>query len=520
MNRNGKAGLVVVLKDEVHDIAGWLAWHIALGFDAIIVIDDASTDGTDRIIRNASLHFDVRYEKVVQEFDFFYDRQQNEYKKAIKRLEPEFSWLCFLDSDEYLLLEAALSVQDFLKGFTHAHGIVVNWRLHGNNGHVLRPLVPAPVAYPRRSQPTESINRHVKSFVRPDRVGTNWHNVHCFDVDAALYVNTNGKTVQWSATIGIIDSDPVFSGAWIMHFQNRSMEHFIDRARKRQDTLIATQSWSNESWNAENDESANRFFTSMFRILATIESQVSSSLCGLISSTMRPPDFTSNKNNQSVRATVQTELTYDNIILRIQTITTCFDTLIQVDPNLDLIVHSSKKDQSLESIYVIRSASSDTDALLICPTREHRLLRLRGDRQAGTVICLQVELTPDGLATFRSPSTRLFLSAEPIEIGTAKRVSCDRRTVQNWEMFNLTHSGLDTVTPAVTQMAKSYFALTSCEVTASSLCTWISENPRFISSALLQILLRKLSKNERSYLGSYLPAFTPVEALLDSSRYS
>ncbi|NPD66721.1 glycosyltransferase family 2 protein [Lichenicola cladoniae] len=515
-----KIGLVVVLKDEVHDIAAWLAWHIALGFDTILVIDDASTDGTDRIVRNVGLHFDVRYEKVLQDFDFFYDRQQNEYKKAIARLKSEFSWLCFLDADEYLLLESAPSVPQFLESFPEADGIAVNWRLHGNNGHVLRPLVPAPVAYPMRSHSNEAINRHVKSFVRPTRVGTGWHNVHCFDISPPLYLNTIGKPIKWSSTPGIVHGEPVFSGAWIMHFQNRSMEHFIDRAKKRRDTLIVAQIWNNESWNAESDDSASRFFTAMFRVLAKIELQISSALCGMISTSIKPPNFSVNYSMKPTKPVVKSVVAGKSIGLITQKVITYFNTSLQVDPNSDLIIHSSETDQRSESLYLIRPTNSDADALMVCPTHGSRPLRLRGDRQAGTVIQMQVGLTPEGLTTFRSPATRLFLTAEPPGIGTGNQVSCDRKVVKNWEMFSLLVLDSDTVDQAVTQMAQSYFELISRGLTASSLCKWISESPRSASSTLLQILLRQLSKSEKLHFSTYLPASTPLETLVNNSQYS
>lgn len=520
MNKDEKIGLVVVLKDEVHDIAAWLAWHIALGFHTIFVIDDASTDGTDRIVRNAGLHLDIRYEKAIQDYDFFYDRQQNEYRKAITRLKPEFSWLCFLDADEYLLLETASSVSQFLSSFAQVDGIALNWRLHGNNGHVLRPLVPAPVAYPKRSHSTEAINRHVKSFVRPDRVGTTWHNVHCFDVNASSYVNSIGSPIKWSSTLGIIDNEPIFTGAWIMHFQNRSMEHFIDRAKKRRDTSISTQSWANEGWNAESDDNASRFFTSMFRVLAKIELQVSAALCRMVFNSIKPPNFILKYDSHAATAIVEVGQAKQKPLLRIQKISTYFNTFVQVDPNLDLIVHGHETDQSLESLYLIRSSESDTDALLICATQGDRPLRLSGDREAGIVIQMDVGVAPNGLTTLRSPSTRLYLAAEPLNMGAAHRVTCDRKVIQNWEMFNLIDLEFDTINRAVVELAESYFGLKRVPLTGSSLAKWISEHPRPISSALLQILLRQLPKTEQLGLGSYLPPSTPLETVLNPSHYS
>ncbi len=254
MSADAPIGLVVVLRDEVHDIAAWLAWHVALGFDTIFAIDDGSIDGTDRVIKAAGRLFDIRYSKAVQDHPFFYERQQREYRRKLAELSGSFSWLCFLDADEYLRLSVDADISSFLARFPDAGGVALNWRLHGNNGHVLRPPVPPPMAYPKRSSIDLWVNHHVKSIVRPDQVGHDWQNVHCFDVRPEAYVDAEGRSIRWSDTRGIVSTTPSYGVAHVMHFQNRSMEHFIDRAGKRRDTHIDARTWSNDDWNREEDE--------------------------------------------------------------------------------------------------------------------------------------------------------------------------------------------------------------------------------------------------------------------------
>lgn len=522
MTNSEKIALVVVLKDESHDITGWLAWHIAIGFSTIIVIDDESTDGTDWLVRNSVRGFDVRYEKVVQDFDFFYLRQQNEYKKALTRLSGEFSWVCFLDADEYLLLEGSETISDFLANFQNADGVALNWLLHGNNGHVLMPLVPAPVAYPKHSHPQELINHHVKSIVRPDRVGKHWHNVHCFDIAPDRYLDTEQRPIKWSSTPGIIETAPVFSNAWIMHFQSRSMEHFVERARKRRDTIITANTWNNEAWNLEDGRKADKLIISMFRILAKIELQSSRYLCETIVNSFKRPNFVRHDTwNQLAAGDLPPEIPEVDLSLRVFKIQTHSGTVLCLNPKTDLIVHATQVGQELELLYLIQSSDVDRAGLLMRGVRSDKPLRLRGDRQAGNVMHTQVGVTASGHATLRSPTTRFFLTAEPLDLGNGySQVSCDRKSVQAWEMFDLIPLEATELDGSAAEIAQSYFSLMRKGLTASSFSDWLSSSAKSVSSVLLQTLLRQLTKSERTRLRSNLSSSAPLETLLNGSQYS
>ena len=93
----------------------------------------------------------------------------------------EFVWLAFFDADEFLRLEQDATVPEFLARFPQADAVAVNWCNYGSSSHYLKPKIPPVAAYTWHGKSSQPINRHVKCFVRPQKVGPDWRNVHCFD---------------------------------------------------------------------------------------------------------------------------------------------------------------------------------------------------------------------------------------------------------------------------------------------------------------------------------------------------
>jgi FkbM family methyltransferase len=228
------AAVVLVVKDEASDIEAWLAWYDVLGFDACIVFDDDSTDGTWELLRRAAKVQDIRAMQAKGPREArFETRQEQSYRFALAEYSGEFEWLAFFDADEFLRLERDASIAGFLARFADADAVAVNWCNYGSSGHYLKPDALPVEAYTWHGNEREVVNRHVKSLVRPGRVGGRWLNVHSFDVDPERYAMSDGAQATWSATPGIIDRDPDWSVARLMHYQCRSMEHFLERLRKR-----------------------------------------------------------------------------------------------------------------------------------------------------------------------------------------------------------------------------------------------------------------------------------------------
>jgi FkbM family methyltransferase len=242
--RRERCAVVLVVKDEAADIAAWLAWHLELGFDACIVYDDDSTDGTWEILQAAGRGQDVRTRRTIGPKPGPYEiRQEICYRQALADGRDEFEWLAFFDADEFLALYEDEDVHAFLGRFGNVDAVAVNWCNYGSGGHLLKPAAPAFEAYIWHGDERQTINRHVKSIVRPRQTGPDWRNVHCLDVPDERYRLANGDELVWSETPGIIKGEPDWQVAKLMHYQCRSMEHFVERLKKRPELAAVPGIW-------------------------------------------------------------------------------------------------------------------------------------------------------------------------------------------------------------------------------------------------------------------------------------
>ena len=100
---------------------------------------------------------------------------------------------------------------------------------------MLAPRSPAPAIFLRHGDNAQAICKHVKSIVRPAKVGARWLNVHAFDVKD--YRNSDGDEFHWGHIPGVTALSPTWLNAKVMHLQLRSMEQFVERCKRRSDIL-------------------------------------------------------------------------------------------------------------------------------------------------------------------------------------------------------------------------------------------------------------------------------------------
>ena len=97
----------MVVRDEHPLIEANVRWHLALGFEGLVIVDHASTDGTSAVL--AELAQDARV-KVLYEADEAFDHEKYANRAlgfAVDHWNPE--WLFPLDADEFLHLSTRLS---------------------------------------------------------------------------------------------------------------------------------------------------------------------------------------------------------------------------------------------------------------------------------------------------------------------------------------------------------------------------------------------------------------------------
>lgn len=245
---------MVVVRDEADDLLAWIAWHAGLKVDTIFVFDDGSTDGTFEIAQLAASTLDVRVSRLEQDERLFTDRQAEAYLAVLRQHGRSFDWIGMLDADEYLDLPDGIDIKTFLTRGADVGAVAINWCNYGSSDHVLKPNDHPFCAYTHHFAMDDDVCRHVKSFVRPLACTGRWINPHYFELDGHRYVDPAGNDVAWSATPGIVRGRAAWNGARIMHYQCRSMEHFIERMRKRPDLPKSTGIWHSYDRNTVQSE--------------------------------------------------------------------------------------------------------------------------------------------------------------------------------------------------------------------------------------------------------------------------
>lgn len=225
-----KAAVALFVKDEVYDIAGWISWYVAIGFDKIYIYDDHSIDGTYEVCLAASSLYNIEVFKtdIKKETDFFW-RQRDSYFDACKRAEGKYEWIAFLDADEYISLDGPKNIKEFLNKFENFNAIALNWCIYGSSSRAIKDHVPVYDAFISHSTPELGDNRLVKSIIRPNFFSFRYTDPHRFYMNDESYADSLGKSFEWDGA----NKKVLWEEARINHYICRSMEHYVSRIKRR-----------------------------------------------------------------------------------------------------------------------------------------------------------------------------------------------------------------------------------------------------------------------------------------------
>ncbi len=423
----GKIAVVLFVKDEVLDLSSWFAWYFLLGVDTIFVYDDHSTDGSWNVINAAARCSDVRPVRTDLTVQPFTTRQREAYLDAIQRYRSDFEWIGFFDADEFLYIENGVDLPEFLSKFPNAGAVAISWCIYGSNGHLLKPTVTAIEAFTRHSLPSFGHNRSVKSFVRGSVVKVTWRDPHTFDVGEQPYLNANGQPVHWGGP-GAIAHEPDWSAAKLMHFIPRSMEHFIERIRRRSDLRGLT----NEYWNVFNkndveDRTPLKKLPGLFKLIFNIEQQQMADFCQEVTTLVRSAP------------NLGLPLEVPGLNLEMFVIETSFSTILSADSKNN-VIHVDR-DQittgNYEPLYAV-SSSVPRGSILLLDNTGKTPLHIPHDPRISTVLpFLKTSNAADERLALKHPYLERFLTACPREESGFGRTSFDRYHAKEWETFRL-----------------------------------------------------------------------------------
>lgn len=213
-------------RDEPN-ISEWVAHHLLLGFDKVIIFDHLSKVSIQTTIKN---NFNGRLNIIP--VDGTGNIKISLMNKALNIATKEnYSWMLYLDADEYLNLNGFNNIKIYLNFFKDADSIGINWLMFGTSGYKEQPKGLLTENFIRSDL---RLNSHVKSFVRPS-LAVKSVNPHYFVmVNPLRCYSGNGTRMP----MGSFNNQPlpfIKAQAYIAHYYTQSEEEHIRRKHRMLD---------------------------------------------------------------------------------------------------------------------------------------------------------------------------------------------------------------------------------------------------------------------------------------------
>ena len=225
-----KIAICAIFKDEAPFLLEWVAFHKMIGVDLFFLYDNGSTDGGADIIRASNFARNV----VLIPWQ---DRpgQLSAYNHFRVHCAPHFTWVAFIDIDEFIMPVAGGSIRDIVMRpmYQPFAAILLQWRVFGPSGHHSRPDGLVIENYTRRMPDYDSTSRHIKSLVRCDRLLSIDYTPHAAECSGP-HCNTRGEAVLPYA----IQPTECHEAMVVNHYFTKSFEDWqLKRQRGRGDSL-------------------------------------------------------------------------------------------------------------------------------------------------------------------------------------------------------------------------------------------------------------------------------------------
>lgn len=215
--------LVAIARNEERALVEWLAHHLVLGFDRIVVYDHGSTDRTGAMLRAIGRHYPVSGR--AWSADPSVSPQVAAYNHALRRFAAEADWLAFFDLDEFLVLrDPAGSVGGWLAGMAEDVGAVgVNWLTFGSSGRERADYGLVRDGFRTGGARGRGNNKHIKTLARPAAMRR--MRIHDCELASGRYVTPSGQPLVFPTKPGIAAAVE-HEVAQLNHYQVKSREEF------------------------------------------------------------------------------------------------------------------------------------------------------------------------------------------------------------------------------------------------------------------------------------------------------
>lgn len=177
-------------RDEPN-IAEWIAHHLLLGFDKVVVFDHLSVVP---ISSSINTNFDGKLE-IIRVNGSGNIKLQLMQKALDIANNKNYSWMLYLDADEFINLNKRCTLKHFLDVFKEADAIGINWLMFGTSGFKEQPKGLITENFIRSEI---RLDKHVKTFVRPS-AAIRAENPHYYIIiNKSRFYSANGTQMKLS----------------------------------------------------------------------------------------------------------------------------------------------------------------------------------------------------------------------------------------------------------------------------------------------------------------------------------
>jgi hypothetical protein len=222
------------VRAEAPYLIEWIAYHRALGVQMFLLGDNGGDDGTSELLHELARH------GIVIRLDWSGRRYFHLafVRQAIGLGRTFAAGLFLIDVDEFIRpLDGATSIVPLARSWIAEDGVgavALNWAIYGTSGREEPGEGLVIERFTNRAPQECAINRHVKSFIRPDRCAGPSNNPHAVTLERGRYVDASGDDVSWDqADVPCgITKKVVWSRVRVDHFVLKSRAEF-ERKRSR-----------------------------------------------------------------------------------------------------------------------------------------------------------------------------------------------------------------------------------------------------------------------------------------------